>query len=209
ERASVASLLSILDSRINASAPVSRLPSELLVAIFTCSEFAEIEWYEHVQEHVQQAPRTVPWVRFSHVCRRWRHVMLTSPSLWRNLILPLPPQWARAMIARSQQLPLTISYTRNRSEISSEWNLPLDTLERVKSINLLHADSCPANLDALLCTPAPILEVANLYRSTPAQIRLTPLFADCAPKLRELVMHDAPAIPWTSSFICNLVSLNI
>ncbi|KAI0045322.1 hypothetical protein FA95DRAFT_1596904 [Auriscalpium vulgare] len=120
-----------------------------------------------MEEDVQfrdHLPPSVPWVRLTWVCRRWRHVMLTTPTLWCDFALPLPPQWARAMLARSQNLPLSIFYPCLlwQPPQSAAW-LPFDTLEQVRSIHLsgttFHGSA--TDLSRLLSTPAPILEAAT------------------------------------------------
>ncbi|KAI0045428.1 hypothetical protein FA95DRAFT_1561146 [Auriscalpium vulgare] len=196
-----------MDARIIAyPAPISRLPSELLLSIF--SYFVGQDHYEPVQA-VRHVPHSVSWVRFTHVCRRWRHVMLASPSLWRNIILPMPPKWADAMLARSKLLPVNIycSVFGNGAARSEEWLLPFNTLEKVKILDLSRFKGSPADLAPLLSTPAPLLEIVEiemLPQLSPAQ-----LFADHAPRLRELTIRDAPTFLWTSSFVRNLVHLDV
>ncbi|KIN96040.1 hypothetical protein M404DRAFT_164228, partial [Pisolithus tinctorius Marx 270] len=57
----------------NLLAPVSRLPNEMLLAIF--------------EEAVSSPPEKEMWVPIdiSHVCHRWREVAISSPRLWRHI----------------------------------------------------------------------------------------------------------------------------
>ncbi|KAI0045429.1 hypothetical protein FA95DRAFT_1561148 [Auriscalpium vulgare] len=197
------SSLSTVDSRINASAPISRLPPELLLSIF--SYFLDQEHWERCP--VEHAPRTAPWVRFAHVCRRWRHVMLTSPSLWRSLVFPLPHKWARTMLTRSQSLPLLISCHADLTAHSSDWRMPFDTLAQVKIFDLSGFKGRHPDLTSLLSTPAPLLEMADVIM--PPDLPPAQLFADDAPRLRKLTVRQALSLPWTSSFLRHLVSLEI
>ncbi|KAI0038403.1 hypothetical protein FA95DRAFT_1474257, partial [Auriscalpium vulgare] len=105
ERAAVTSLLVTLDAHINACAPVSRLPPELLCRVFSDLVGLELE----DRRPVDGFPSTMPWIRLSHVCRHWRDVALNDPAFWGDLILPLPPQWADAILSRSQGTPLSLS----------------------------------------------------------------------------------------------------
>ncbi|KAI0042099.1 hypothetical protein FA95DRAFT_1682766 [Auriscalpium vulgare] len=205
ERAAVKSLLSIVDAQINARAPVSRLPPELVVNILSYCMVDGIRAMAYV-------PTTAPWVRFTWVCRRWRHIMLASPMFWCNFVLPLPPKWSRAMLARSQNLPLSISCSYHVSpspKQSPAWFLPFDTLERVRSMRMfdLIGSGSAAFYSRLLSTPAPILEVATFF-STPKHLPRDELFANSAPRLRHLDICHARILP-LSSFSPILVYLKI
>ncbi|KAI0043305.1 hypothetical protein FA95DRAFT_1498825, partial [Auriscalpium vulgare] len=117
ERAAVTSLLATLDTHINACAPVSRLPPELLCRVFS-NLVEEEEEEEYLKSGMDGFPRPMPWVRLSHVCRHWRDVALNDPTFWARLSLPLPQRWADAIISRSQGAPLFLScgynpYTEN------------------------------------------------------------------------------------------------
>ncbi|KAI0043297.1 hypothetical protein FA95DRAFT_1563473 [Auriscalpium vulgare] len=205
ERAAVASLLLILDARINACAPVSRLPPEVTSTIF--SYLLGQERYEHT-EVAGHVARTVPWVRLTHVCRQWRHVFLNNAALWRHLVLPLPPKWSEVLLERSQHAPLMITFStegldRKTSRPPQPHWLPVATLERVDYIETFGYEG-DEGLDQLLRTPAPLLEDAQLDG-----VRSSYLFADNAPRLRVLNMSGAHAFPWTASFFPNLVDLKV
>ncbi|KAI0048416.1 hypothetical protein FA95DRAFT_1558067 [Auriscalpium vulgare] len=215
ERAAIASVLSIVDSRINGSAaPIFCLPPELLVRIF--SYFANRVLSEGVQS-MDHVPPAAPWVRLTWVCRRWRQVMLTNPTLWRDVVLPLPPQWARAMLARSQNQPLSVFYSDELKAHarSPAWVLPFHTLEQVRSIHIhsISRDILDKALSQLLSTPAPILEDAS-FCCMSSHLPRAALFANSAPRLRNLLIHDtlltrdSQVFP-LSCFLPHIVSLNI
>ncbi|KAI0043307.1 hypothetical protein FA95DRAFT_411503 [Auriscalpium vulgare] len=208
EKAAIETVLSFVNSRINASAaPIMRLPPELLVSIF--SYLANQVLFESVPS-MDHLPQTAPWVRFTWVCRRWRHIMLANPMLWCDLVLPLPPQWAREMLMRSQHQPLSILYS-HEDKIppgSLAWGLPFDALEQVRSIHVHDLPSIiPGNLSHLLSTQAPILEVAN-FSYMRSHLPREALFANSAPRLRNLTIYHANALP-LSSFLPSIVSLDI
>ncbi|KAI5990257.1 hypothetical protein EDD15DRAFT_2130911, partial [Pisolithus albus] len=54
--------------------PVSRLPNEMLLAIFE----------EAVSSPPSDKEMWIP-IDISHVCRRWREVAVSSARLWRNI----------------------------------------------------------------------------------------------------------------------------
>ncbi|KAI0042725.1 hypothetical protein FA95DRAFT_1609939 [Auriscalpium vulgare] len=208
-RTAIASVLAIVDARINASAHVSRLPTELLTAIFS---HLVIEEMHESNRGMDCVPPTVPWVRVAWVCHRWRHVMLTSPALWCHFVLPLPPQWARAMLARSQRLPLLVSCSSQHGYHQTNlpwWRLPFDTLERVKTFDLLYYNGSFTDIAMLLSKPAPLLEVVIIPQNMPRRLPLISLFANCAPNLRKLVVYNVLAFQWASLFIPNLIDLNL
>ncbi|KAI0045433.1 hypothetical protein FA95DRAFT_1561153 [Auriscalpium vulgare] len=205
EKVATNSSLSVVDNRISVSAPVLRLPPELLVTIISyCMPGDD---FIPAMDHV---PSSVPWVRFSWVCRRWRHIMLASPILWPDFVLPLPPQWAHAMLERSQQLPLSVSCSYQiipPPKDSPDWLLPVDTLDRIQSMHMVNFRGSATYYSRLLSMPAPILEAVTLY-STPRDLPRHALFANSAPRLRYLEIHDAKALP-LSSFFPTLIYLNI
>ncbi|KAI0043902.1 hypothetical protein FA95DRAFT_1597697 [Auriscalpium vulgare] len=204
ERAAVASLLLILDARINACAPVSRLPPEVMGTIFSYLLGQERHERIEVTGHVS---RTVPWIRLTHVCRHWRQVFLNNAALWRHIVLPLPPKWSEVIVERSQLAPLVITCSpeRKKKEKSPPVQLPVATLERVQHIDTWGYEGSHIGLAQLLRTPAPILEVAHLNN-----VAATGLFADSAPRLRVLKMSgEGDAFPWTTSFLPNLITLSL
>ncbi|KAI0045415.1 hypothetical protein FA95DRAFT_125028 [Auriscalpium vulgare] len=214
ERAAIASVLQIVNARINESAPILRLPPKLIVPIF--SYFANGVLSERVPS-MDHLPVTVPWVRLTWVCQRWRHIILSSPTLWCDIVWPLSPQWAREMLVRSQRHPLSISYghkapgneaPEHGAPASSQgWVPPFDTLEQVRSMHI-HFDAA-GDYSQLLSTPAPILEVA--FMDIPGDLPREALFANCAPRLRNLTIRGARVSPLSSflPFLPNIVSLDI
>ncbi|KAI0045332.1 hypothetical protein FA95DRAFT_1561207, partial [Auriscalpium vulgare] len=204
ERAAVASLLLILDARINLCAPVSRLPPEVMGHIFSYLLSQERRERIKVVGHVS---RTVPWIRLTHVCRHWRQVFLNNASLWRHIVLPLPPQWSNALLERSRNAPLIITCSPKPQEEErrpAPVQLPIATLEHVQHIDTIGYEGSRRSLVELLRTPAPLLEIAHVD-----DISATDLFADSAPGLRELKMFRAQSLPWTASFLPNLVTLSL
>ena len=79
--------------------PISRLPDELLILIFTQCITAQHEILCHYPIYLS----------FSQVCRDWRTLALNTPMLWTRPDFRWP-LWAKEMLQRSQDAPLDIKY---------------------------------------------------------------------------------------------------
>ncbi|KAF9236715.1 hypothetical protein BU15DRAFT_49671, partial [Melanogaster broomeanus] len=96
-----------LQSRIaqitNETAPVSRLPSDVLAIIFEESRRLLYNWAG------PRRPLPIE-VQLSHVCARWRQVALSTPSLWTTIRVPIlhRENAVRAYFQRCNQCPLDI-----------------------------------------------------------------------------------------------------
>ena len=80
----------------NEVASVSRLPPEVLGPIFAFASAASAVRY-----------RPSSSFNFSHVCRLWRNVALTTPGIWCFISLHYQ-QWATAMLERSKLADLVL-----------------------------------------------------------------------------------------------------
>ena len=95
----------------HALTPVGRCPVEVLLLIFTiCIKDAPLK------RHGSR----VPWegVRLTHVCSRWRDVAISCPTLWDIVDLGWPA-WAKELVERSQEAPLTVVYTPGLKKLRS------------------------------------------------------------------------------------------
>jgi len=96
-----------LQSRVaqieNETAPISRLPADVLEIIFEESRCALSQWIG------LRRPLPIE-VRLSHVCRRWRQVSLSTPSLWNTLRLPILHKESsiKAYLQRCNRCPLSV-----------------------------------------------------------------------------------------------------
>jgi len=68
----------------NSSQPVNHLPPEILAHIF---EAVQICWNLTLRPFGKETKRANEWLRVTHVCRYWRRVALSTPSLWTNIVL--------------------------------------------------------------------------------------------------------------------------
>ncbi|KAI6042076.1 hypothetical protein EDC04DRAFT_1080980 [Pisolithus marmoratus] len=90
------------------SAPISRLPNELLIRIFKLSLGAAL-----VADHARAPDRQLSWMQgLAGVSRHWRDVVLNSPTLW-TTILVTPYSWKAPVevhLHRSSQLAIDIEF---------------------------------------------------------------------------------------------------
>ena len=114
--------------------PVNNLPNELLRYIFTLGSEAEESGHdddaEGDEEDEEDAPSEhrprLPFkVLVSHVCRRWRVVVIEIPTLWTYLDFAEGPPFdkSRAWLERSKECPLDIELdctAESESEAGSE-----------------------------------------------------------------------------------------
>ncbi|KAI0262735.1 hypothetical protein BC834DRAFT_373456 [Gloeopeniophorella convolvens] len=98
--------------------PASQLPADILIVIF---EIYRDEFFHAFRNHMHPEyppstgswrprilngrPAHLEWITCSHVCRRWRHVMLEAPSLWRRIPADFGPTWLMESFSRSQRIP--------------------------------------------------------------------------------------------------------
>ncbi|KZT60128.1 hypothetical protein CALCODRAFT_507102 [Calocera cornea HHB12733] len=106
--------------------PISRLPTELLLHI------AQLGTLEHF---------SFPIV-FSHVCRLWRSLALSTPALWGTILLSrsfddlLPPSYINGVLSRGQGMPVDLKldvgmYRKGCDEAGAVWRagIILETVE--------------------------------------------------------------------------------
>lgn len=98
----IAALRIKVASLTNANAAVSSLPVETLAAIFNLATSSTT---------IRATARRSPEVVISHVSSRWRHIALTTASLWTTITLSLPnySSWFYTYLARSQKMPITLT----------------------------------------------------------------------------------------------------
>ena len=84
--------------------PISRLPNELLLRIFTL--YHEMSKYDTYRPRMSFLFSESP-IRLTHVCSHWRTLVLECPTLW-NEVDSLWPEWRIRLVARSREVPLTL-----------------------------------------------------------------------------------------------------
>jgi len=88
----------------NKTAPVSRLPSDVLAIIFEESRRLLAPW-----SSVASRPLS-PEIQLSHVSSRWREVALSTPALWTTIRFPILHKEAAVVVylQRCNQAPLSV-----------------------------------------------------------------------------------------------------
>ncbi|KAH9923576.1 hypothetical protein B0H21DRAFT_158779 [Amylocystis lapponica] len=94
----------------NSSAPVNRLPVELLVAIFSRLPSFEDTLVFFIDQYY------VSLITMTAVCRHWRAVALATPTLWTQIDAAKPLELTNLCLARSMSMPIEIYATPSWKE---------------------------------------------------------------------------------------------
>ena len=86
----------------NLLSPAGRLPVEILSMIMVMVAKSNYE------APVEDTRRRMEWFKLSHVCRIWRAVALSTPSLWAYIRQP-PTSVISVLMSRSKPAPLSIT----------------------------------------------------------------------------------------------------
>ena len=176
-----------LKYRRNPLGPISRLPLETLAEIFSLLQFPTDD-----SKHVPY----LEWIRVTYVCRRWREVTLSFPSLWSHIhFTKLTPRGVAEMLARAKMSPLHLE-----AKLSCRKWAQSDAFERLLEDRIsltrhltISGDFRTTTLEQLV-SPAPALaslslrNSSNSYFSSPYNIPDS-LFNGTAPKLTRLDLH--------------------
>lgn len=172
------------------SSPISRLPLETLVLVF--SHCSPNDWKKI---HRNRTDVILP----SHVCRYWRNVALSTPTLWSRNSVKLRPgdvvnfrrimDITRTWLERSAQCPLSLSFTIPDTDLDFAplMELVLHHCKRWRDLRL----SIPPSMFNVLASAKgelPLLKKLVL-RGTPATYSLDGVRADffqSAPWLRSI-----------------------
>lgn len=82
-----------LNAQRNQGAPVSKLPEEILLRIFTSARDASYD--------PRATLRTI-----THACRHWRDIAITAPLLWTRYLSSSRPKWTTLALQRTQRAHL-------------------------------------------------------------------------------------------------------
>ncbi|KAH9964017.1 hypothetical protein BJV74DRAFT_799698 [Russula compacta] len=149
------------------------------------------------------------WYKLAHVCRRWRYLILGSPSNLGVGLLCTHGTPVADILARSPPLPLIIDHLHPGYDVSAEevkgMMLALQHHHRVRRIRLMGVPWLPRLIMAM-GKEFPILEF--LYISPPAicNTSLTLPGTFQAPRLRHLILADF-AFPIGSPLLTTTVGL--
>ncbi|KAA1474597.1 hypothetical protein DENSPDRAFT_841205 [Dentipellis sp. KUC8613] len=175
-----------LKVQFNDLAPACILPVELLTHIFSLS----VPHQSDVSHDYGKSPKPLPRLAsLSHVCQRWRHVCLQTPSLWASITDCLGGRWPAVFLERSMSTPLRIDITL-LSHPGPTIDLILANMHRIRAM-IIYSHTRMGLVDFMdqLSSPAPLLQYAAFRSSNLGNFVTktdTVLFGGCAPQLRSL-----------------------
>jgi hypothetical protein len=166
-----------LRQRRNARLPVSRLPRELLAAIF--------------RELQQLSPSYGQgWSVVCSVCRCWRDAALAYSVLWADIGVTVNSNWTAVLLQRSGNAPLTVSVDVSNSMVALRREegtlLIFSHVHRMRSLSIRAFSTAMDRLLLNLDHPAPLIEKLCLSappRTMGSMVIPPSLFGGEAPKL--------------------------
>ncbi|KAG9034643.1 hypothetical protein FRB95_012963 [Tulasnella sp. JGI-2019a] len=198
-------LYSVEASHHNTLLPISRLPNDLLVEIFALN--SEMD---HQSKGWDYNLRTeFALTRFASVCRKWREIVCSTPSLWAYINSTHPHRANLECLARSDQalLRIFLNYHPLRYKEIEDLNPRIfEQVHRWKTVELHSVDM--DMLTELEQQAAPVLE-RFLLQADPGMVEETVnLFGGSASRLCHLTLININ-IPWESGLLSRLRTLHI
>ncbi|KAA1467160.1 hypothetical protein DENSPDRAFT_750624, partial [Dentipellis sp. KUC8613] len=96
----------IFSARRNAMVSfISRIPEDVLLRVFA---YLVDDDPPNLVCSGQGHRRYLGWIQVTHVCRPWREASLADSSLWVRIERGITPDWALAMLSRSNRRPLKV-----------------------------------------------------------------------------------------------------
>ena len=143
-------VLSLVRSVKNKFTPISRIPGAVLSLIPNYWERQYIDMDKDL-------------VTLTHVCRGWREVFTSHPSLWTRLDFTNIEK-THTYIKRSRSLPLevTICNTKAESSLEEALLLAIPHIKRFKSLTIVGTSDPLQNLTKHLTLPAPFLKEVTI-----------------------------------------------
>lgn len=192
--------------------PIQRLDDDALISIFyhyrpVMLDEGEVDLVRILQGGEWDRERW--WYKLSQVCRRWRYLILASPSYLSLSLVCTYGTPVADMLAHSPPLPLVIDHAVRYHEVTVEDEegvlLALQHHDRVRRIRLQMPIPNLQRLIMAIDDHFPILEYLFLAPNTKHEtnLRLPQTFQ--APQLRHLVLNIA--CPIGSSLLTPIVGL--
>ncbi|KAF9238625.1 hypothetical protein BU15DRAFT_75076 [Melanogaster broomeanus] len=194
----------------NALLPVSRLPCEILATIFLYQAYS---FYQDPQDFPMWGAAP-PWANVSYVCRHWRNVALTCPSLW-SFLFVFSPRWTEELLSRSKRVPLRILIDMRFEfqEAMIFFEKVTTDVTRIRDLSLyLPCNRVEGVLSKLSTTPAPLLHTFKLRLRT-RHLGEDAVYPDTllngeTPALRTLELYHCHP-PWSSLVFTALSTLRL
>jgi hypothetical protein len=208
-----------LKLRRNALAPISRLPPETIVIIFSFLSLPR----HYVRLLTGDEQDNLAWLRVSHVCGRWREIALNHPRFWSRIdFTTLTLAGVTEVLSRSKMAPLELEANLHcvRWDVARFASFREQLVAHVSHTCRLSITAKPVELQKTvdqLVSPAPTLEWLSLIVEDrdrrpigfrPRTIVPLNLFDGSAPRLSRLQI-DHCDIGWTSPLFRGLRILDI
>ena len=191
-------VLSSVRSMKNNFAPVNRIPGAILSLI---PKYLRCDC-SNADNHL---------IKLTHVCRGWRALFISRPSLWTRLDFT-DVKKTRVYLERSQHLPLEVVINKSDDEpfIEDALVLAVPHVNRFKSLAIGGTSDFLPSLANRLNSPAPFLKELTVdFHCVPAPILNATLFGGDLSSLRALSLGGVVTnLPWknlgnlTSFMLC-------
>jgi len=182
----VLKVLNLVRSVKNDFAPINRIPGAVLSLIPNYWDRQYIDTSKDL-------------VALTHVCRGWRKLFTSHPSLWTRLDFTNVEK-THVYIKRSRSLPLEVTICKTKAESSLEEALLLAVphIRRFKSLTIVGIKDPLQNLTKHLTSPAPSLrELIIDFNCTPAPALDSNLFNGDLSLLNTLTLGGVvTCLPW-------------
>ncbi|KAF9778265.1 hypothetical protein BJ322DRAFT_1214897 [Thelephora terrestris] len=97
----------------NDQLPINRLPVEILTLICELS----LPWDSESEPEPPDNKRVFSVMRLTHVCKRWRLVLVSSPGFWTDFcVVKATPKFLAECLQRSETLPIHVSFKWDGSD---------------------------------------------------------------------------------------------
>ncbi|KAH9015272.1 hypothetical protein EDB83DRAFT_241239 [Lactarius deliciosus] len=202
------------------ASPISRVPAELLMEIFT--HVPRMEFEESLRAHAAGVPLRPTWMSIAQVCRHWRAIVANFKDFWAYIPLQTSAYWAEVSLARSYPHP--ISFRVDCSTTQPEWyrRVALSALRAVARAQEVHLQSSAATnlefrmevLHLLGGSPAPKLETLSINGAMARNLVLLSddiflRYHNAVVALRSLTLVYCDVRPSNALFHAPLVSLHL
>ncbi|KAI0773103.1 hypothetical protein BD413DRAFT_312492 [Trametes elegans] len=205
---------------------IHALPGELLLAIFafyaeSLNPFATASYKSSTgPAYTLNTRHGQYWAPLMLVCRFWRSLILTTPSLWNEIVIGKQAHWLKLALLRSQRMPLTLIFHANcYSSARAAVALLLPHARRIRRLYLpttaLRNDydkvTFPFFLPLLRKRMINLEELAfpgTTVNPHSSDFAVAPLSATRLPALRILRLPGF-AIPWSPDIVSRLRCLHL
>ena len=166
--------------------PINRLPKDIFVLIPRFFPQDELD-----PEADSRFPMNGPLIKMTHVCRSWRNVLLSTPSLWTQIDFSISKsKQAETFLGRSgDQLLDVCQFLQSEADVDPFVPSTLDNIHRLR---LLDIYTYHPRLDLVLesfASPAPELEFLRIIHnptSTKRDMKIPQIFGGRLPKITYL-----------------------